>query len=89
MTHLNPLANYLYRQAEDLRVLRGNNSVKRVDYDHNTGTFTGKRKMAPRPYIVMFHFSQVFRQPVIKITDHQITVLPLWINIFLEDSVYR
>lgn len=40
MTHLNPRANYLYRQAEDLKVLRGNNTIKRVDYDHETGTFT-------------------------------------------------
>lgn len=53
ITHLNPRANYLYRQAEDLRVLQGNNSVKRSDYDHSTGTFTGKRKVTPRPYIVM------------------------------------
>lgn len=53
MTHLNPQANYLYRQAEDLQVLRGNNAVRRVDYDHETGTFTSKKRVAPKPYIVM------------------------------------
>lgn len=53
MTHLNPQANYLYRQAEDLQILRGNNTVKRADYNHETGTFTNKRRVAPKPYIVM------------------------------------
>lgn len=53
MTHLNPQANHLYRQAEDLQVLRGNNAVRRADYDHETGTFTNKRRVAPKPYIVM------------------------------------
>lgn len=53
MTHLNPQANYLYRQAEDLQILRGNNTVRRADYDHGTGTFTNKKRVAPKPYIVM------------------------------------
>lgn len=72
MTHLNPLANYLYRQAEDLRVLRGNNSVKRVDYDHNTGTFTGKRKMAPRPYIVMCGLHSLYLPQMRQVLDLKI-----------------
>lgn len=53
MTHLNPQANYLYRQAEDLQILRGNNAVRRADYDHETGTFTNKKRLVPKPYIVM------------------------------------
>lgn len=53
MTHLNPQANYLYRQAEDLQILRGNNTVRRADYDHGTGTFTNKKRVTPKPYIVM------------------------------------
>lgn len=53
MTHLNPQANHLYRQAADLQALRGNNTVKRVDYDHETGAFTGKRRMAPKPYVIL------------------------------------
>ncbi len=53
MTHLNPRANYLYRQAEDLKTLRDGNAVRRSDYDHETGTFTGKRRLAPKPYVIM------------------------------------
>lgn len=52
-THLDPRANYLYRQASDIRRLRMGNSVRRVDYDHSTGTFTDRHRILPKPYIIM------------------------------------
>ncbi len=72
MTHLNPRANYLYRQAEDLRVLRGNNAVKRADYDHNTGTFTAKRKLMPRPYIIMCGLHSLYLPQMRQVLDMKI-----------------
>ncbi len=72
MTHLNPLANYLYRQAEDLRVLRGNNAVKRADYDHNTGTFTGRKKVSPKPYIVMCGLHSLYLPQMREVLDLKI-----------------
>lgn len=72
MTHLNPLANYLYRQAEDLRILRGNNAVKRADYDHNTGTFTGKKKVVPKPYIVMCGLHSLYLPQMRQVLDMKI-----------------
>lgn len=72
MTHLNPRANYLYRQAEDLRVLRGNNAVKRADYDHNTGTFTAKRKLTPRPYIIMCGLHSLYLPQMRQVLDMKI-----------------
>ena len=72
MTHLNPLANYLYRQAEDLRVLRGNNAVKRADYDHSTGTFTGKKKVMPKPYIVMCGLHSLYLPQMRQVLDLKI-----------------
>ena len=72
MTHLNPQANYLYRQAEDLRVLRGNNSVKRVDYDHNTGTFTAKKRMLPKPYIIMCGLHSLYLPQMRQVLDMKI-----------------
>ena len=72
MTHLNPQANYLYRQAEDLRVLRGNNSVKRVDYDHSTGTFTAKKRMLPKPYIVMCGLHSLYLPQMRQVLDMKI-----------------
>ena len=52
-THLNPKANFLYRQAHDLEQLRKGGSVKRVEYDHDTGKFTNARKIRPRKYIML------------------------------------
>ena len=50
-THLNPQANYLYRQAMDIRRLKKGEAVKRVDYDHNTGRFTSRLTVYPRRFI--------------------------------------
>ncbi len=52
-THLNPKANYLYRQASDLKLLRVGNPVKRVEYDHDTGKFTTARKIKPRRFVML------------------------------------
>lgn len=52
-THLDPRANYLYRQAADIQKLRMGNSVRRVDYDHSTGKFTERRRILPKPCIIM------------------------------------
>ena len=72
ITHLNPQANYLYRQAEDLRVLRGNNAVKRADYGHNTGTFTAKRKLLPKPYIIMCGLHSLYLPQMRQVLDMKI-----------------
>lgn len=52
-THLNPKSNYLYRQAQDLAMLRTGQSVMRVDYDHDSGKFTTQTKIRPKPYILL------------------------------------
>ncbi|MDR1241580.1 MAG: uridine kinase [Deltaproteobacteria bacterium] len=52
-THLNPKANHLYRQALDIEKLRSGAAIRRVDYDHHTGTFTEKLRVSPKPYIVI------------------------------------
>ena len=52
-THLNPKANFLYRQAHDLNQLRQGGTVKRVEYDHDTGKFTQARKIRPKKYIML------------------------------------
>lgn len=52
-THLNPKSNYLYRQAQDLSALRAGQSIIRVDYNHDTGMFSKKNKIRPKPYIIL------------------------------------
>lgn len=72
MTHLNPRANYLYRQAEDLKVLRGNNAIKRVDYDHETGTFTRKRRLSPKPYVVLCGLHSLYLPQMRQVLDMKV-----------------
>lgn len=72
MTHLNPQANYLYRQASDLQVLRGNNTVNRVDYDHKTGTFTGKHKLVPKPYVVLCGLHSLYLPQMRQVLDMKV-----------------
>ena len=50
-THLDPRANFLYRQAMDIRKLKKGESVQRVDYDHHTGRFTEKMTIHPRRFM--------------------------------------
>ncbi len=52
-TALNPKANYLYRQAKDLADLQSGTSIKRVDYDHNTGRFTEPKRFRSKKYIIL------------------------------------
>lgn len=72
MTHLDPRANYLYRQAEDLRALRCNNSVKRSEYDHNTGTFSGRKRLRPKPYVVMCGLHSLYLPQMRQVLDLKI-----------------
>lgn len=72
MTHLNPHANYLYRQASDLQVLRGNNTVNRVDYDHETGTFTRKRRLVPKPYVVLCGLHSLYLPQMRQVLDMKV-----------------
>lgn len=52
-THLDPRANFLYRQAKDLQMLREGKNIYRVEYDHATGRFSDKRRIVPKKYIVV------------------------------------
>ncbi len=53
ITALNPKANYIHKQAEDLNNLRRSQNVFRVEYDHDTGKFTEGSKVKSKPYIVL------------------------------------
>ena len=52
-THLNPKANFLYKQALDIKKLKKWESVTRVEYDHTTGKFTKERVIYPKKYILI------------------------------------
>ena len=50
-THLDPRANYLYRQARDICQLKKGYAVNRVEYDHQSGHFSEMRTIYPRRFI--------------------------------------
>lgn len=52
-TALNPKANYLYRQAKDLQELRTGGTIRRVDYDHDTGKFTSPKRLRSKKYVIL------------------------------------
>ncbi|MBP2657678.1 MAG: prk [Firmicutes bacterium] len=68
-THLNPKANYLYRQAMDVQTLRKGAYVTRVDYDHNTGKFTRERKIKPNKYILLCGLHSFYLPQMRKVLD--------------------
>ena len=53
LTHLNPKANWLYRQAKDIAALKRGERIHRVDYDHQTGSFTKSMVVKPKRFIVL------------------------------------
>ena len=53
-------------------MLRGNNAVRRADYDHNTGTFTGRKKVSPKPYIVMCGLHSLYLPQMREVLDLKI-----------------
>ena len=72
ITHLNPKANYLYTQAENLVLLKAGNTVFRRDYDHNTGKFTEPIKFIPKDFIVISGLHPFYLPIMRKIIDLKI-----------------
>lgn len=53
LTHMNPKANYLHRQAEQIIALKNHKHVDRSDYDHSTGKFTAPQRILSNDIIVL------------------------------------
>lgn len=71
-TALDPQANFLYRQAEDIRILRGGNHVERSEYDHDLGIFTDLRRVRPKKYIVLCGLHSLYLPQLRKELDLKI-----------------
>lgn len=68
-THLDPKANYLYRQAQDIMTLREGSIVRRTDYDHTTGTFTAVKRIIPKRFIVLCGLHSLYLPQTRKALD--------------------
>lgn len=71
-THLDPKANYLYRQAGDIQMLKQGKSVYRVDYEHDRGVFSKPYKLRPRKVIVVCGLHSLYLPQMRKCLDMKI-----------------
>ncbi|MEO5357669.1 MAG: hypothetical protein H7844_10275 [Nitrospirae bacterium YQR-1] len=71
-THLNPKANYLHRQVQNIIDLKNNKPVYRCEYDHMTGTFTETQLIRPQKYIVLSGLHTFYLPIARKIIDLKI-----------------
>lgn len=71
-TALDPKANYLYRQAYDVKALKRGICVRRSDYDHETGTFSEKHRVNPQKYIILCGLHSLYLPILRKQLDFKI-----------------
>ncbi len=71
-THLNPRANFLYRQLENLKDLKKGKPIERVDYDHSSGTFTSPIRIHSADYIILSGLHTFYLPKARKIIDVKI-----------------
>jgi uridine kinase len=72
MTHLNPKANDLYRQYEDVLSLKHGRRIYRRDYDHQTGTFSREQRVAGCDYVALSGLHAFYLPKMRKLTDVKI-----------------
>ncbi len=75
-THLDPKANFLHRQADTIFNLKRGRSVQRVDYDHDTGSFTSARVIKPNDFIVLSGLHTFYLPKSRKVIDLKIYMDP-------------
>jgi uridine kinase len=71
-THLDPKANLLHRQAEQVGQLKNRATIKRSDYDHTTGKFTEADKIKPKDFIVLAGLHPFYLPKMRKVIDLKI-----------------
>ena len=72
LTHLDPKANFLHRQAETILRLKRGRSAQRVEYDHTTGQFTTPRRVEPNEFVIMSGLHTFYLPKMRKLIDFKI-----------------
>lgn len=71
-SHLNPIANFLYRQAQDVLQLKSGKSVFRREYNHADGMFSPPHKVLPKPYILVTGLHALYLPQLRQLEDIRI-----------------
>lgn len=71
-THLDPRANNLHRQVDNLLALKLGTNIKRRDYDHNIGDFTKPNKLSPGEFTALSGLHPFYLPLARKIIDIKI-----------------
>ncbi|QQR49657.1 hypothetical protein IPF37_02330 [bacterium] len=75
-THLNPKANYLHRQADNLLTLKMGQPISRIDYNHTSGTFDPARLIKPTDFICLSGLHPLYLPKMRKLIDVKIYLDP-------------
>ncbi|MFC1510645.1 uridine kinase [Candidatus Omnitrophota bacterium] len=73
-THLNPKANFLHRQYDDIGRLKRGKSILRAEYNHSTGKFYAPQKVHPDDFIVISGLHSFYLPKMRTIIDLKIYV---------------
>jgi uridine kinase len=71
-THLDPKANFLHRQADNLLNLKMGLPVVRGDYDHSNGLFTTPTKKTPKDIVIISGLHPFYLPKTRKLIDIKI-----------------
>ena len=71
-THLDPKANYIHKQADYILQLKQNQTISRVEYDHELGKFTKSEVVKPREFIAIAGLHPFYNPKLRKNIDFKI-----------------
>jgi uridine kinase len=72
LTHLDPKANHIHKQANAIYDLKHNLSIYRSEYDHHSGKFTQSSKVEPREFIAISGLHPFYLPKLRKMIDLKI-----------------
>ena len=76
LTHLNPKANWLHRQTENIMHLKDKKPIWRVNYNHKTGLFTQPQKIQPNDFIAISGLHPFYLPKTRRLIDFKIYLDP-------------
>ena len=74
LTHLDPKANALHKQADYVHSLKYGQAIHRREYDHNTGRFTSLKKVKPQSWVVLSGLHTFYLPRMRKLIDIKVFI---------------